>query len=122
VGLAGGAVAAVQGDEILDVGGDQCPSLCRRVGEDLFVGQSRQGWIGDNRHHVVALSAELPGDVVGEHLVQQQRLAHRLTGQESALAQPRLLRGFLGCVSGGDLRVDLGGVGSPVADSGVHHA
>ncbi len=36
-----------------------------------------------------------------------------------ALAQPGLLGGFLGRVSGGDLRIDFAGVGSPVADSGV---
>src|SRR5437016_7376760 len=45
-----------------------------------------------------------------------------LSGQQLTLAQPGLLGGFLGRVGRGDLRVDLAGVGSPVADSGVHQA
>jgi len=117
--LASGAVAAVQGDEILNAGGDQCSSLGRRVREDLVIREPYQGGVGNNRDDVVALGAELPGDVVRKHLVQQQRLTHELPGQELTLAQPGLLGGRAGS---GDLRVDLAGVGSPVADSGVHPA
>ena len=67
--LVGGTVSGVQGDEVLDVGGDQCSPLGRRVGENLIVGEPYQRWIGDNRDHVVALGAKLLGNVVGEHLV-----------------------------------------------------
>ena len=41
MGLVGGTVAAVQRDEVLNVGGDQRPSCGRRVCEDKFVGESR---------------------------------------------------------------------------------
>jgi hypothetical protein len=85
VRLAGGTRATVQGDEVLDVGGDQRSPLGRRVCEDLVVGEPHEGWIGDHRGDVVALGAELLADVVGEHLVEQQRLAHRLSGQQLAL-------------------------------------
>ena len=61
MGLAGGAIAAVQGDEVLNVGGDQCPSLGRRACENLVVGEPYQGWIGINRDDVVALGAQLLG-------------------------------------------------------------
>lgn len=122
MGLIGRAIAAVQGDEILDVGGNRCPPVGRGICEDLVVGQSYQGWIGYNRGDVVALGAELLGDVITKHLVQQQRLAHGLPGQKLALAQPGALSGFLGCVGGGNLRVDLIGVGSPVADRGRYQA
>ena len=84
--------------------------------------ESYQGWIGNNRYDVVALGAEFPGDVVRKHLVQQQRLAHGLPGQKSTLALPGLPGGFLRSVGGGDLRVDLAGIGSPVADRRSHQA
>jgi hypothetical protein len=64
VGLASGAIAAIQGDEVLDVGGDWCPSLGRRVCEDLVVREPYPGLIGNDRDDVVALRAELLGDVV----------------------------------------------------------
>jgi hypothetical protein len=69
VGLAGCTIAAVQGDEILDVSGDQCPSLGRRVCEDLIMGESHQGWIGNNRDNVGGVGAELLSDVVRKHLI-----------------------------------------------------
>jgi hypothetical protein len=69
VRLVGGAVASVQGDEVLNVGGDQCPSLSCRVCEDLVVREPYQGWIGDNLDDVLALGAQLLGNVVSEHLV-----------------------------------------------------
>jgi hypothetical protein len=116
MGLVGRTAAGVQGDEVPDVGGDKRPSLSCRVRENLVIWEPHQGFIGDNRDDVVALGAELLGDVVGEHLVQQQRLSHGLPGQELALAQPGLLGGFLRSLGGGDLRVDLVWVGSPVAD------
>jgi hypothetical protein len=61
--LAGGAVAAVQGDDVLNVGRDQCSSLGRLVREDLVIREPDQGWVG-NRDDVVALGAKLLGDVV----------------------------------------------------------
>ena len=67
--LASGAVAAVQGDEVLNVGGDQCSSLGRRVREDLVIREPYQGWVGNNLDDVVALGAKLLGDVVRKHLV-----------------------------------------------------
>ena len=85
-------------------------------------GSPARAGVGNNRDDVVALGAELLGDVVGEHLIQQQWLAHGLSGQQLAFAQPGLLGGFLGRVGGGDLRVDFAGVGSPVADRGIHQA
>ena len=48
MGLASSAVAAVQGDEVLDAGGDQCSSLGRRVREDLVVRKPYRGWVGNN--------------------------------------------------------------------------
>jgi len=122
VRLAGGAVAGVERDEVLDIGGDQRPSFGRRVCEDLVVGEPYQGWIGNDRDDVIALGAELLGDGVGKHLVQQQRLAHELPSQQLALAQPGLLGGFLSHIGGGDLPVDLAGISSPVVDGGVQQA
>ena len=98
------------------------PSRGRRVRQDLVVGEPDQGRVADDRDDVVALGAELLGDVVGEHLVKQQRLTHVLTGQKLALAQPGLLGSLLCRVGGGDLRVDFVGVGSPIADRGRQQA
>ena len=109
-------------ERILDVGGNQRPSLGRRVRQDLVVGEPDQGWIANNRNDVVALGAELLSDVVRKHLVQQQRLAHGLPGQKLVLTQPGLLGGFLSRVGGGDLRIDLAWVGRPVADRGGYQA
>jgi hypothetical protein len=75
--------------------GGQRPSLSCRVTENLVVRKPCQGCIGDDSDDVVALGAELPGDLVGEHLIQQERLGHGLPGQKAALAQPRLLGGLL---------------------------
>ena len=67
----------------------------------------------------MALGAQLLGDDAGEHLIQQQRVAHRLPGEQLVFAAPGLLGGVLGGVSGGDLGVDLVGVGRPVPDGGA---
>ena len=75
-----------KGDEVLDVGGDQRPSLGRRVREDLVIREPCQARIGDSRDDVVALGAKLLRDVVRKHLVQQQRLANRLTSQKLTFA------------------------------------
>ena len=45
---------------------------------------------------VVTCGAELPGDSVENHLIEQQREAHRLTGEQQVLAPPRLLGCLLG--------------------------
>jgi hypothetical protein len=69
MGLASGAVAAIQGDKVFNVRGDQYPSLARRVREDMIIREPYQGRVGNNRDDVVTLGAKLLGDVVGEHLV-----------------------------------------------------
>lgn len=122
VGLAGGPITAVQRDKVLDISGDQRPPLGCCTGKNLIIRESDQGRIGNNRDDVVPLGAELPGDVVRKHLVQQQPLGHRLPGQKLTLTQPRLLGGVFRGIGSSDFRVHLGGVGGPVTDRGVHEA
>jgi hypothetical protein len=73
---AGRLVLGVEGDEILDVGGDQGTAGRGSFGQDPVVGERDQSRIGDDREDVVVALAQLPGDVVGEHLVQQQWVGH----------------------------------------------
>jgi hypothetical protein len=76
VSLSGSAVAAVKRHEVFDVGGDKRPPLTRRISEDLIVREPHQGWLGNDRDDVMTLGTELLSDGVGEHFVQQQRMAH----------------------------------------------
>ncbi len=114
--LLGGPVLGVEWHEVLDVGGDQRASGGGCAGEDLVVRQGNQRRICRDGQHVVALGAELLGDGVGEHFIEQQREGHWSPGEQLVFAAPGLLGRVLGGVSGGDLRVDLVRVGRPVAD------
>jgi hypothetical protein len=109
----------VEWHEVLDVGGDQRSSGGRRAGEDLIIRQGNQCGVCHDCVHVVALGAELLGDGVGEHLIEQQRDAHWSPGEQLVFAAPRLLGCVLGRIGRGYLRVDFVGVGRPVPDGGA---
>ncbi len=86
------------------------------MSKDLFVWEANQSWISDDSHHVVAFCAQLLGDRVREHLIKQQRAAHRLAGEQIAFALPGMFGGIFGYLRSGYFGVNLIGVRRPVSD------
>ena len=116
MGASGCPVSGIQGNEISDIGGDESSASGRGVSKDLFVWDGNQSWISDDSQHVVASCAQLLGDCVREHLIQQQRVAHRLAGEQIAFALPGMFGCIFGYLRSGYFGVDLIGVGRPVSD------
>ena len=57
MGLAGGAVAGVEGHEVLDVGCDQGTTRVGGVAQDLVIGQPDESPVGYDGGNVMALGA-----------------------------------------------------------------
>ena len=55
----------------------------------------------------MAFGPQLLGDGPREHLIQQQRVAHGLPGEQAAFTPPRFLGGFLGRLSGGYVGINF---------------
>jgi hypothetical protein len=51
------------------------------VSQYLVIGQGEQRGIGDDGEHVMPFGSELIGDMAGQHLIQQQWVAHLLSGE-----------------------------------------
>lgn len=115
-----GLVLGIQRYEVLDVGGDQYTSRRRSMGEDLFVRERDQRWVGHYCEDVMALGAKLFGNCIGKHFIEQQRSAHGLPGKQLAFALPCLFGRVFSGGGGTDFCVDFLGVGRPVSDGGAN--
>jgi hypothetical protein len=114
MGASGCSVPSIQGHEVFDAGGDESPASRGGVSKDLFVREGNQSWICDDSQHIVGPSAQLLGDRVREHLIQQQLMTHRLTGEQVVFALPGMLGCIFGYLRSGYFGVNLIGVGRPV--------
>ena len=116
VGLASGPVLGIEGHEVLDVGGDQGAARGGGVSQYLVIGQGEQRGVGDDGEHSCPLerssSAMWPDNISSS----SSGKLTLVSGEQPLLTLPGLFGEFLGRVSGGDLGVDLSGVGGPVPD------
>ncbi len=110
VRVPGGAVHAVQRNEVLDIGRDERAPFRGRVCEELIIRERDQRGVSHYRDHVVITGPKPLGNAVREHLVKQNWRAHELPGKQIALTPPDAFRCILGGVRGVYFGVDFLGI------------